>query len=186
MGCAVPARETSACRAFVTAGIAANAAAPAAAPFRNLRRSIVSFLDFRIVVSVDSRGDFIHPDGFLSELSPYASAIGVSSALRFQTRTFGHIEGFVWKCLRPASCRRSTSHTNTSHATHASRIHSDIWGRLHRGFRGGEKMWPKTGNANLPIGGLLDAIQENGVPGRHRDRRLYPSDAADESSGVGL
>ena len=25
----------------------------------------------------------------------------------------------------------------------------------------------KPGNANLPIGGLHDAIQENGVPGRH-------------------
>ncbi len=34
MGCAVPARETSACCAFATAGIAASAAAPAAAPFQ--------------------------------------------------------------------------------------------------------------------------------------------------------
>jgi len=36
-------------------------------------------------------------------------------------------------------------------------------------------MWPKTGDANLPIGGLLDAIQENGVPGRHREVVLHLS-----------
>src|SRR5579863_6250353 len=58
MGCAVPARETSDCFAFATAGIAASAAAPAAAPFRNLRRSISFFLDFLIVVSVALAGRF--------------------------------------------------------------------------------------------------------------------------------
>jgi hypothetical protein len=30
----------------------------------------------------------------------------------------------------------------------------------------------KPGNANLPIGGLRDAIQENGVPGRHHQEFL--------------
>src|ERR1700688_3447634 len=58
MGCAVAARETSACWAFANAGNVASAAAPAAAPFRNLRRSIASFLDFRIVVSSNPAGRF--------------------------------------------------------------------------------------------------------------------------------
>jgi hypothetical protein len=30
----------------------------------------------------------------------------------------------------------------------------------------------KSGNANLPIGGLLGAIQENGVPGIAAQQRL--------------
>jgi hypothetical protein len=60
MGCAVPARETSACRAPAAAGMDASAAAPAAAPLRNLRRSIASFLDFRIVIPVEILRRFSH------------------------------------------------------------------------------------------------------------------------------
>jgi hypothetical protein len=29
-------------------------------------------------------------------------------------------------------------------------------------------VFPPTGNANFPIGGSLNAIQENGVPKQHR------------------
>ena len=38
-----------------------------------------------------------------------------------------------------------------------------------------ERFWLKPGNANLPIGGLHDTIQENGVPGRHLQVILRPS-----------
>jgi hypothetical protein len=85
MGFAVAVRETSVGCALAVAGIAANAAAPAAAPFRNLRRSIASFLGFCMVGLVKLAQTFFWQD-FASEWSPYASKVWESSlAKKMQT-----------------------------------------------------------------------------------------------------
>src|SRR4029079_14330010 len=84
MGCAVPARETSSWRALAAAGRDASAAAPAAAPFRNLRRSIASFWDFRIVIPVENLGRFSHSLKFYCR---YGHLMAASSACQTR-RTF--------------------------------------------------------------------------------------------------
>src|SRR4029077_17002805 len=63
IGCAVPARGGSDCRATATRELAASAVAPAAALFKNLRRPIDSFLDFSICVRLAPERSVFSPTG---------------------------------------------------------------------------------------------------------------------------